>query len=108
MPARRTARLLGARLIARPRGRPLRRRRADPDWLDCLALFLAARFRRAAPDGVLTPAALAMPARIVAGEARLDIRFALAELPMAVRLAGLDRDPGWLPAEGRDLRFHFA
>jgi hypothetical protein len=24
-----------------------------------------------------------------------------------VRLAGLDRDPGFVPAAGRSLRFHF-
>lgn len=79
----------------------------DHAWLDCLALFLAARFRRAAPDDALTPAALAIPARVVVSEARLDFHFALGTLPFALRLAGLDRDPGWLPTEGRDLRFHF-
>ena len=28
-------------------------------------------------------------------------------LPLAVRFAGLDRDPGWIPAAGCDVRFHF-
>jgi hypothetical protein len=105
-PARRLARSLGIRLDG---GAPSRFKPArDPDWLDCLAFFLAARFRRAAPDDALTPAAFAIPARAIIDETRLDAHFALAALPIALRLAGLDRDPGWLPSEGRDLRFHFA
>jgi hypothetical protein len=107
-PARRLARMLGVRLGSGAPGRSRVGAGRDPDWLDCLALFLAARFRRAAPDDALTPAALAIPARAVIGEARLDVHFALAALPITLRLAGLDRDPGWLPSEGRDLRFHFA
>lgn len=81
--------------------------RPAPGWLECLALFLAERLRRAAPDGAVTAASLVIRARAVLGEARFDLRFALADLPIALRLAGLDRDPGWLPSEGRDLRFHF-
>lgn len=106
--ARRLVRALGTPLASGARGRSMPKTRHDPDWLECLALFLAARFRRAAPDAALTPAALAIPARVVVSDARLDLHFALATLPLALRLAGLDRDPGWLPAEGRDLRFHFA
>lgn len=107
-PARRLARRLGVRQGSGTPGRAAVRAAHDPDWLGCLALFLAARFRRAAPDGALTPAAFAIPGRAVIDEARLDVHFALAVLPIALRLAGLDRDPGWLPSEGRDLRFHFA
>lgn len=107
-PARRLARTLGVRLGSGTPGRSGARAGHDPDWLDCLALFLAARFRRAAPDDALTPAAFAIPARAIIDETRLDLHFALAALPIALRLAGLDRDPGWLPSEGRDLRFHFA
>jgi hypothetical protein len=51
--------------------------------------------------------ALALPARAHARAERLDLHFSLAALPLAVRLAGLDRDPGWLPAAGCDIRFHF-
>jgi hypothetical protein len=50
---------------------------------------------------------LRLPARVQAGAERIDVVFALQHLPLAVRLAGLDRDPGWVPAAGRDLRFHF-
>jgi len=50
---------------------------------------------------------LALPARVRARGERLDLHFSLAALPLCVRLAGLDRDPGWVPAAGCDIRFHF-
>jgi hypothetical protein len=28
-------------------------------------------------------------------------------LPLQIRFAGLDRDPGWVPAAGRFITFHF-
>jgi hypothetical protein len=37
----------------------------------------------------------------------MHINFALAELPIEIRIAGLDRDPGWVPAAGRFIAFHF-
>jgi len=33
--------------------------------------------------------------------------FALAGLPIELRIAGLDRDPSWVPAAGRFINFHF-
>ena len=50
---------------------------------------------------------LPLPARVQARGERLDLHFRLDALPLALRLAGLDRDPGWLPAAGSDIRFHF-
>lgn len=50
---------------------------------------------------------LALPARLHDQGERLDVFYPLARLPLAVRLAGLDRDPGWIPAAGCDIRFHF-
>ena len=47
------------------------------------------------------------PARVEVGAARVDIRSPLADLPIDVRLAGLDRDPGWIPAAGRFVAFHY-
>jgi hypothetical protein len=32
----------------------------------------------------------------------------LATLPIELRIAGLDRDPGWIPSAGRSISFHFA
>jgi hypothetical protein len=46
-------------------------------------------------------------ARIFLTATHLDIFFSLAKLPIEVRLSGLDRDPGWVPAAGRFIAFHF-
>ena len=46
-------------------------------------------------------------ARVFVTAAHLDVVFSLDELPVEIRLAGLDRDPGWLPAAGRFIAFHF-
>jgi hypothetical protein len=50
---------------------------------------------------------LELSAVVEVGIDRLDAHYLLAELPLSVRLAGLDRDPGWIPAAGCDFRFHF-
>ncbi|HTP09196.1 MAG TPA: hypothetical protein VMP08_13160, partial [Anaerolineae bacterium] len=46
-------------------------------------------------------------ARIVVSAMTFDVYFALADLPIEIRLSGLDRDPGWVPAAGRTVRFHY-
>jgi hypothetical protein len=46
-------------------------------------------------------------ARIETGSTRLDAHFSLAKHPIELRLAGLDRDPGWVPAGGRSIYFHY-
>src|SRR5689334_4667717 len=46
-------------------------------------------------------------ARVCATDTHVDVYFNLADLPLAVRFAGLDRDPGWVPAAGRFILFHF-
>jgi hypothetical protein len=37
----------------------------------------------------------------------VHVHLWLSELPLEIRVAGLDRDPGWIPAAGRSLAFHF-
>lgn len=46
-------------------------------------------------------------ARIVVTPTRLDVEFQLNSLPIQVRLGGLDRDPGWVPAAGRFVSFQY-
>jgi hypothetical protein len=55
----------------------------------------------------LFPLLIARPARVYAGPANVDVVFSLDDLPLAIRCAGLDRDPGWVPAAGRTIAFHF-
>jgi hypothetical protein len=49
----------------------------------------------------------ARPARVYLTESHLDVSFSLTDLPVAVRLSGLDRDPGWVPAAGRYVTFRY-
>jgi hypothetical protein len=41
------------------------------------------------------------------GAERIDVILAADAVDFAVRRAGLDRDPGWLPWLGGELRFTF-
>lgn len=86
---------------------------ADPGqrWLHRFADYLAARFMRAL--GTTSPhAAVALLCRHAAevrcDASRVEVALTLSTLPLPVRVAGLDRDPGWIPAAGRDVRFHFS
>lgn len=81
-------------------------------WLGWLVPFCRARLCRAL--GVSQDEASALDATLLTHDARLhvteghvDVVLFLAQLPLAVRIAGLDRDIGWLPSEGRHLTFHF-
>lgn len=59
------------------------------------------------PEREAIATCLNLSARIERRGDRLDVSFSLHHLPLAIRLAGLDRDPGWVPASGCDVRFHF-
>jgi hypothetical protein len=79
-------------------------------WLGWLLPYIRARLRRALgqhDDIALAQLVCAHRASVRVSTARLDIVLSLAELPIAIRLAGLDRDPGWIPAAGRSVAFHF-
>ena len=81
-------------------------RTLDARWIACLRLYLEARFRLATGDpGGLT--LLALPGEILVDELDLTAVFRLDAHPIGLRLAGLDRDLGWQPAEGRSIRFRF-
>ena len=99
------ARLAGRRDREAPgRGLPGRRR------LKRRLPFLRSRLRRAlgvATDVEVGSLLLRRAARVCVTPTRLDVSFSLAELPIEVRRSGLDRDPGWVPAAGRTIRFHF-
>jgi hypothetical protein len=83
-----------------------RRQAALRRWLARLSPRLRERLVEAlGPD--TTVVLLERRAHVWVTPTRLDATFALAELPVEVRCSGLDRDPGWVPAAGRSLYFHF-
>jgi len=51
--------------------------------------------------------ALAAPGRVLVTSTHLDVMLSLQDIDLAVRVAGLDRDPGWVPQLGRIVLFHF-
>ena len=104
----RQLRRYGAR-PARPSVAPGGGGTAREQWLDHVASYLRARLAIALGVGRRGAADLAFrrPARVLVTDSRLDVISALADLPIVVRLAGLDRDPGYVPAVDRSLWFHF-
>ena len=79
-------------------------------WLGRLLPYIDARLRRALgvrESGEAARLACEHEARVSVTETRLDVTFALERLPVEVRLAGLDRNPGWVPAAGRHVAFRY-
>ena len=99
--------------VALRRGRVPARRPTDhrsSAWLDRLFPYLRARLLRAlngSEPETLGPMLCRARARIFVTADRLDVMLSLEEHPIAIRLSGLDRDPGWVPAAGRFVAFHF-
>ncbi len=79
-------------------------------WLDRLVECIESRLHRALPSWETGPhlsRLVQQPARVETFDTTVRIRFALESHPVAIRLAGLDRDPGWIPAAGRTVLFVF-
>lgn len=59
------------------------------------------------PPGAAMTRLLQVPAQVWVTAGEVLVVYPLQQHPVEVRLAGLDRDPGFLPAAGRSLRFVF-
>jgi hypothetical protein len=83
-------------------------------WLAMTLPYIRFRLRQAlrsdkAPDGALDPeqVVLLVPGRLAITATHVDLVMRLDDISLPVRLAGLDRDPGWVADFGRVVRFHF-
>jgi hypothetical protein len=80
-------------------------------WLGWLCDYLRARLARALGFPPRSAEALKVllnePARIVTTATQVSVFFSLAQHPLQIRLAGLDRDPGWVPAAGKNVLFFY-
>ena len=79
-------------------------------WLHWLLPYIHARLQRAlglTEEDNLGNFVCSHQAQVFVTATHVDVVLSLAELPVAIRCAGLDRDPGWIPAAGRYLAFHF-
>ncbi len=79
------------------------------DWLPPLgceqALYRLGRRRFGA--ALWNPHLLRLDALVWADRSHLEVHCRMADVRLAVRRAGLDVDPGWLPWLGRVVRFHY-
>jgi len=76
-------------------------------WLSGIAAYIRARLSRAIGRDDAAEFLCCIPARLEINPAHVDVYFELNRYPVELRLAGLDRDPGWIPAAGRYVAFHF-
>lgn len=80
-------------------------------WLSSVLPFLKRRLARALgldnPDAELAGALQLRPGTIYVTAMHVDVVMPLESVSLPVRLAGLDRDPGWLPQAGRVVKFYF-
>ncbi len=77
------------------------------DWLAVVVPFLRYRLKLALGHTATLDDMLRRPGRIHLTSSHVDLVQPLDSVSLAARLAGLDRDPGWLPSEGRVVLFHF-
>jgi hypothetical protein len=79
-------------------------------WLDWLMPYARARLRSAlglTESDDVGRALCEYRAQVFVTATHMDVMFSLAELLVEIRLAGLDRNPGWITSTGRIIRFHF-
>jgi hypothetical protein len=80
---------------------------ALPRWLNWIAGYIRARLVRGLGRDDACEFLCGIPARVSFTPAHVDVCYSLETYPIQIRLAGLDRDPGWVPAAGRLVTFHF-
>lgn len=84
--------------------------RKSKTWLTRLCEFIEVRMRQALRlenNTQINEILFARKAQIVVSATHLDVYFSLADLPIEVRMSGIDRNPGWIPAAGKFVNFHF-
>src|SRR5579859_1024953 len=76
-------------------------------WVGWMAGYFRARLVRALGREDAVSLLCRRPARVVLTLTHVDVTFALDHHPIELRMSGLDRDLGWIPAAGRYVAFHF-
>lgn len=76
-------------------------------WVGWMSAYLRARLARALGREDAAEFLCHRRARVSLTLTHLDVTFSLDHHPIGIRIAGLDRDLGWIPAAGRYVAFHF-
>jgi hypothetical protein len=105
---------LGLTLDAvKPLQDPELREAASPSldrWVNRLARYIEARLARSLDEpnrDALRELVFRHDARVFVNSDRVTVEFPLSAHPIELRMAGLDRDPGWVPAAGRTITFQY-
>lgn len=78
-----------------------------PRWVNWVSSYIRARLVRAVGREDAAELLCRIPGRLVCTPTRVDVFYSLDAYPIEIRLAGLDRDPGWIPAAGRYVAYQF-
>jgi hypothetical protein len=78
-------------------------------WTRWHATYVRARLGRALDVSASRAGSLLLRhrARVHLSLTHVDVSFSLSDLPLAIRLSGLDRDPWWIPAADRIVSFRY-
>jgi hypothetical protein len=76
-------------------------------WVGWMASYFRARLLRALGRDDSVSLLCGRRAQVVLTLTHVDVTFSLDHHPIEIRMSGLDRDPGWIPAAGRYVSFHF-
>jgi hypothetical protein len=76
-------------------------------WLSLAVPYLRYRLQQAMQMDDPIAHLLLVPGRLHITATHLDLTVAIERTSVAVRMAGLDRNPGWLAAFRRVIQFHF-
>jgi hypothetical protein len=77
------------------------------NWTAWIAAYIRARLARAIGRDDAAEFLCRVSGSVEITPMRIDIHYSLQTHPIEIRLAGLDRDPGWIPAAGRYVAYHF-
>jgi hypothetical protein len=86
-----------------PVNSPLPPSHAGQTWIS----WIADRSREAFANEQSIDELLRKQARVTQTATHIDVYFSLQAHPIEIRIAGLDRNPGWIPAAGRYVTFYF-
>jgi hypothetical protein len=76
-------------------------------WVKWVSGYIGARLALAIGREDATQILCRIAGRVACTPTRVDVFYSLETYPIQIRLAGLDRDPGWIPAAGRYVAYHF-
>jgi len=82
------------------------------EWLGLVVPYVRSRLHRSLAVGStrrlnLDTTLLRRTGRLYRSDLHVDLVIPLDDVSIAVRVAGLDVDPGWLPGFGRVVKFHY-